>query len=345
MIRPGLPWLPTVMFLLSFIVSAQTIVVSPREGVARLKPDFDVQVWVDKDPSGENVPEYEVGDRIRIGVFVTEPSYIYLYSIKSTGKISQILPNLFEGQAINNYLKAGQTKLFPPTRSNYKFTVDGPSGLEKVVVIATRNPINPGNLALLRQNDSTLTSSSINSTATSFFRTIVENFPLNKWTTDTAMLNVRQDIGNSQLGTLYLNSHPAGAKVFVDGKFVGFTPTTYGSPIGHHDISFDLNGYEIFATRANISVGNIFPVQATLVPENDDMGTLLFRTNVMGAQIFVDGKIISQDYNDQEKIRKRLTVGNHQVTAVAPGFNTVIQYFWINSNRTTEVIIKQSLLD
>ena len=72
----------------------------PKQNHSVLNLLNQVQVWVDKDPSGEGVPVYQVGEGIRIGVNVSAASYVYLYSIKSTGEIQQILPNRFDADGL-----------------------------------------------------------------------------------------------------------------------------------------------------------------------------------------------------------------------------------------------------
>ena len=121
---------------------------------------------------------------------------------------------------------------------------------------------------------------------------------------------------------------------------------TYGSPVGQHDIYFDLDGYAPFSMRVNLNGYRIFPVHATLILDDHGVGTLVLQPNVMGAQVFLDGKPVSWGNNRLEKITlRRLAVGKHEVTVIAPGFNTVVEYFSIKGNRTTELIIEQQLLD
>jgi hypothetical protein len=335
-----------VVFFFGFVALAQPIVISPRGVIVKPKLDFEVQVWVDKDPSGEVVPVYRIGERIRLGVYVAEASHVYLYSIKSTGKIQQILPNQFDADGRNNYMQAGQTKLFAPIGATYELTVDGPIGLDKVIVLASQDPLDTDQLAQFRDDAYLARSSFGEFEFANSLGAIVEAIPLGNWATDTVLFGVGKALASPGFGTFQLNTQPAGARVYVDGRFAGFTPTTYVSSVGRHDIYFDLDGYETFATRVNLRGGHIYPVRVRLTPDIHGVGTLLLEANTVGAQVFVDGRPAGQISSRLEKLAfRRLSIGEHEVTVIAPGFTTEVEYFLISGGNTTEVRIEQQLLN
>ena len=47
------------------------VVISPQSIVVNPSPSFDVEVFVDKDTSGEATPSYNIGESIRVGVSVS----------------------------------------------------------------------------------------------------------------------------------------------------------------------------------------------------------------------------------------------------------------------------------
>ncbi len=57
-------------------------------------------------------------------------------------------------------------------------------------------------------------------------------------------------------GILKVSSQPTGAKVFVDGKDKGIAPLEITLATGKHDVRFELDGHEIFATTTEIETGN-----------------------------------------------------------------------------------------
>ena len=135
------------VFAFISISLAQGVTVSPRAIVVNPLPSFDVEVFLDKDPSGQGSPNYQIGESVSIGVRVSEASYIYLYDVKPTGEITQILPNRFDAFGQNNFLQAGETRFFPPPGARYTFTIDPPQGLSKVIAVASKQPLNTSALA------------------------------------------------------------------------------------------------------------------------------------------------------------------------------------------------------
>ena len=114
--------------LLGTVFAQDNVVISPQSIVVNPSPSFDVQVFVDKDTSGDAAPVYNIGESIRVGVSVSEDAYVYLFSVHSDGTIEQILPNgLADGS--NNFVSGGSTRYFPPRDARYTFDVAGPQGL------------------------------------------------------------------------------------------------------------------------------------------------------------------------------------------------------------------------
>lgn len=114
-------------------LSTQSIIVNP------VPTSLGVQVWVNRDTSGTSTPNYRVGERIRIFTQVTEDAYVYLFNVNPDGSVDQILPNRLGS---GNYVRAGQTRVFPAAGDNFVFDIAGPYGLNKVLAVASRRPLN-----------------------------------------------------------------------------------------------------------------------------------------------------------------------------------------------------------
>ncbi|WP_223299687.1 DUF4384 domain-containing protein [Meiothermus taiwanensis] len=114
-------------------LTPKSIIVNPTP-----PPDLQVRVWVDKDPNKTGNPVYRFGENIQISVQVTQPAYVYLFSVRATGEISGILPNAFEQE---NFLQAGEVRTFPGLGAPYTFTVEGPAGQDRVLAVASRRPL------------------------------------------------------------------------------------------------------------------------------------------------------------------------------------------------------------
>jgi hypothetical protein len=66
-------------------------------------------------------------------------------------------------------------------------------------------------------------------------------------------------------GTLVVDSRPAGARVFLDGRAVGTTPLVLTTAAaGEHAIHLDLDGYRRWATSVKIMSGERSRVAASL---------------------------------------------------------------------------------
>jgi Domain of unknown function (DUF4384) len=112
-------------------ISPQSIIVNPV--------DNTLSVRVTTDRGGSN-PVYNIGDPIRVSVNVNQDAYVYLFSVHSDGKVDLILPNKLSGG--NAYLRANETRTFPPSGAAYQLNVDGPSGQDKVLAVASKRQLN-----------------------------------------------------------------------------------------------------------------------------------------------------------------------------------------------------------
>lgn len=143
------------LLFLSFIilqVHAQTMINQTLSVIhnPHAPANFQVEVFVDRDPSGLITPSYRIGEYVRIGISVTQAAYVYLFSLNSAGSIVQVLPNLHDGHGQNNFLQPNIIKYFPPDNMGYSFVVDLPHGIDKVFVIASQEELTSSTLAGFR---------------------------------------------------------------------------------------------------------------------------------------------------------------------------------------------------
>jgi hypothetical protein len=129
-------------------ISPQSIIVNP------VPTDLSVNVSVDR--AGSN-PVYNIGDSIRVSVNVSDNAYVYLFSVHADGQIDQILPNRLSGGS--QFLRAGETRSFPPAGGAYTLSVDGPSGQDKVLAVASKRQLDTSEIASFKGNQPFATSS------------------------------------------------------------------------------------------------------------------------------------------------------------------------------------------
>ncbi|WP_456830049.1 DUF4384 domain-containing protein [Deinococcus sp. UYEF24] len=164
-------------------VSAQSIIVNPV--VSSLK----LRVWTDRDPSGQNTPTYASGDKIQVFVAPTQDAYVYLFNVQTDGQITQILPNRFSRAEL---IKANTVKAFPGPGDKFTYNIAGPSGVNKVLALASSTPLNLSQLSSFKNTQDTFATVTVRgqeglAQALSIVVTPVKD---NAWVTDTAQYAV-----------------------------------------------------------------------------------------------------------------------------------------------------------
>ncbi|NMB79007.1 MAG: PEGA domain-containing protein [Methanomicrobiales archaeon] len=87
-------------------------------------------------------------------------------------------------------------------------------------------------------------------------------------------------------GSLALVSRPAGANVYVDGKFAGTAPLRVSSvAAGSHEVLFTLNGYTDFSTTATVRSGESTEITALMAAAGQTGGAPVQPTKAAGVGI------------------------------------------------------------
>jgi hypothetical protein len=75
------------------------------------------------------------------------------------------------------------------------------------------------------------------------------------------------DMSGRVTGSLYIDSRPRGARVMIDGRFVGTTPFRMpGIAVGRHDVRLELDGYRVATQPVNVTAGRESNLRITLDP-------------------------------------------------------------------------------
>lgn len=171
--------------LLSFAapqITPQGIIVNPNP------TDLSVQTWVDRDPSGYGNSTYYFGDNIAISVQVNQSAYVYLFNVNANGNIDLILPNQLNA---DNYLQGGEVRQFPQSGSRYQFNVTGPSGVDQVLAVASRQPLSLNQIADIRSGQVMVQGANNLARALSI---VVNPLPANDWVSDAVRYNVQPKV-------------------------------------------------------------------------------------------------------------------------------------------------------
>ena len=308
---------------------AQGIVISPQAIVVNPAPSFGVEVWLDRDRSGDGSPEYQIGEEIDISVRVDEAAYVYLFDVRPNGDITQIFPNRYDS---NNYLRAGEVRTLPPSGARYVFNIAPPRGLSKVIAVASKNELNTNQLARFQRESDVFAQSNIGESGfIENFAIIVRPIPQQSWVTDTALYYVGSRPAQAAFGTLRVTSNPSGASVYVDNEFVGYTPVSYGTRPGSHNVRIEADGYEPFTTRVNVRPGGTENVDASL-NRVQRAGTISFNSQPSGADVYVDGRYVGTTPTGAI----RFDAGRYQARFEAQGYDSATISFDVRAgeNRT-----------
>lgn len=327
--------LALLLLVLSF-ASAQGLM--PKSIIINPNPpaDLQVQVWVDKDPSGTGNPVYQFGEYIRISVRVTQDAYVYLFSVRATGEISGILPNSFEQ---DNFTPAGVVRTFPAPGAQYAFQVDPPAGQDRVLAVASRQPLDISQIldiqsgrGLVQGVDNLARSLSI----------VVTPIPTQDWVSDEAYYiagNYTPPPPPPVTGTLAVNSNVSGAQVLVNGRAVGNTPINITLNAGTYTLEVRRAGYNPYRVSVNIQAGRTTQIYAQLVPTPPPTGTLVVNSNVAGAQVLVNGRQVGFT-----PVNVSLNAGNYTLEVRRAGYNPYRASVNIQPGRTTQIYANLSAI-
>ena len=312
---------------------AQRIVISPRAIVVNPLPSFDVEVFVDRDPSGRGAPSYGIGESIELGVRVSESAYVYLFSISASGEVVQVLPNRFDDAGRDNFVRGNQTAYFPPRDARYTYVVDPPAGLAKVIAVASKRELDTGTLARFQSERDFQATSMIGEDG--FARAlsiVVQPLPQQEWVTSTALYYVGRTPAQAAYGTLSIASSPTNAEVYVDGSFAGFTPLRWGERPGSVTVEVRRDGYQSATERVNVRPGAVSDLAFELRPVVRD-GTASFSSDPRGAEVYVDGRYLGRT----PIARADFAPGTYDARFELDGYLARTVRFTVREGRTTDV--------
>ncbi|MGB9681354.1 MAG: PEGA domain-containing protein [bacterium] len=326
-----------VFFVTSLIWGAEpevrTIIITPPP-----ESNFQVDVWTNK---GDNT-NYYVGENLIVYFKVTQDAYIYLWDINANGEIRLFFPNRYQQ---NNFVRANTVYSIPSPQDNYSLTIAPPYGREVVHILASKSPINvlenyrknmeKDPLPLIPENPEDFTNKVKKNIE------IVPNAP--QWTTNNTIFYVVQGTTpgqvfpgqNQNLGELTVSSNPSGASLYIDGRFLGYTPYDGNVPVGKHSILLQLSGYQDYQKDINITPARPTKIDVKLKPIPLE-GSLYITSNPSGADVFING-----DKKGKTPLRiGGLKPGQYQITIIKSGYETFVQYYPVFLGQTVNVNVQ-----
>lgn len=311
-------------------IDAQSIIVNPVD------TDLDVRVWVDRDESGRNTPNYLPGEQVSIFAKTNQDAYLYLFDINSNGEIVQILPNRLQNKG--NLLQANQERKFPDRRQGdgYVFTISEPYGISKVLALASKNPLNLEQINEFRNSQdiggglSEITISKGQQGLAQALSIVVSPIDQKTWTTATARYNVMSNKPQTQTGYLTVDSTPQRANVYIDNVLSGQTPLRKTEmSIGRHTVKVSLEGYQDSVNTIEVGQNKTVQINAQLRAEIKQ-GLLRINSNVKDAEILIDGRRAGRSPLDIN-----LNAGTYELKINAPGYDSYTSTVTLRNNQTT----------
>jgi len=136
---------------------------------------------------------------------------------------------------------------------------------------------------------------------------------------------------SAQTGNIQVVSTPSGAMVTLDRSQSANTPYTfYNIPVGSHEVSVYMSGYQTFYTSVSVNEGRTAYVNAVLQPVVTT-GTLSVSSSPSGAAVYVDG--IYQGVTSTTV--GNLVPGSHSVRLTKAGYQDWTGSVSISAGSTT----------
>jgi hypothetical protein len=134
-----------------------------------------------------------------------------------------------------------------------------------------------------------------------------------------------------QTGTIYAQSSPAGAAIYLNGNFYGYSPITIPNLApGSFSMKASLNGYTPDTRIVSVYAGQTagyYPVLQPSPPPPRSTGTVTVTSNPAGALIYGDGA-----YQGKTPLTVTLYPGTHAFRLSLAGYNDYSASVYVNAN-------------
>jgi len=129
--------------------------------------------------------------------------------------------------------------------------------------------------------------------------------------------------------SLSLSTVPAGARIYLDGTYVGNSPITLSVSKGAHSLRIEKEGYQTYIETIQIS-GNTS--KRIVLNELARKYNLTVKSSPSGASLYIDGA-----YVGQTPITLNLESGRHKILLRAEGYEDYTDTIYLYSNKTVNI--------
>lgn len=145
-------------------------------------------------------------------------------------------------------------------------------------------------------------------------------------------------IKTASYGEIFINSSPEDAVIFIDSQHHGATPNIIRNiPVGVHQISLVLPGYEKFSENISIHPGKNADLKEKLIPIGPPpTGQIVIDSVPSNAEIYLDA--IYQ--GKTPKILNELSIGSHYIGIKLPGYHDYSTKTLIHQGKNQDIFLK-----
>jgi len=139
-------------------------------------------------------------------------------------------------------------------------------------------------------------------------------------------------------GSLSVATSPAGADIYVDGRYMAASPNTITNLApGTHTLRMHKAGYDEYLRTFSITAGQRTTVDYTFTPQSSSFGSIEVASTPAGATLFLDGNYMGQTQPEDYFDLTSLVPGTHTITLRMAGYQDYTQTVYVRGG-TIETI-------
>jgi hypothetical protein len=143
-----------------------------------------------------------------------------------------------------------------------------------------------------------------------------------------------------ETGILSISSNPAGADVYIDAVYRGFTPKSIGNIVpGPHRVNLVLAGEQEWVSDVMVFPGDATVLSPVLTPNANPLtGAVHVDSRPIGAAIYLDGNFIGITCGGDGFDITNVIPGTHQITLRMKGFSDYTTSVNVPADRIAKII-------
>jgi hypothetical protein len=141
-------------------------------------------------------------------------------------------------------------------------------------------------------------------------------------------------------GSMFIDSTPQGADVYVDGNYEGTSPVTVaGVSDGPHQVELHLAGYEVLTQTVSVTAGQGSTMNLVMVPysSSSQYGSIDISSDIPGAVIYLDGTYKGSTMSGSTFNIISVSPGSHTLLLHVPGYTDFTRTVQVSTGQIATV--------